>query len=180
MNALGHLVLLLTLPHHGISALGHVSLLSTSRSKGVSELPKKCFSCKCWAKGGGNEGGGPKRSQDQKRQVQAKDGTDIANAAKAGSSSEDESWAVIIKADDAPSQGEPYDMQSALIASSDSALTKSEAELYDSGASRHMSPLQHRFTNLRSIPLVPSPLPTIACSMPPAWAILKSMSRGLT
>jgi hypothetical protein len=87
----------------------------------------ECFNCKkkghymseCWAKGGGNEGGGPKKSQDQKyNKFKAKDGKDTANAARAESSSEDESWAVITKIDDAPSEGESYDMQSAQILSS--------------------------------------------------------------
>ena len=59
------------------------------------------------------------------------DGRDTANTAWAESSSEDESWAVIVEVNNA---------------------TSGESELYDSGASRHMSPFQHRFTNLRSIP----------------------------
>jgi hypothetical protein len=58
-------------------------------------------------------------------------------------------------ANDAPSNasGEPYDMQPALIASL--ALTRSESKLYDSGASQHLSPFQHCFTDLRSIPPCP-------------------------
>ena len=124
-------------------------------NKNKSKRDVECFNCKrkghykseCWAKGGGNEGGGPKKPQDKDKSNNGKDAT---NTARAESSSEDESWAVIVEADDAPSEGEPHDMQSALIASS--ALTRSESELYDSGASRHMSPFQHRFTNLHSIP----------------------------
>ena len=85
--------------------------------------------------------------QEESDKSKAKDGKDTA---KAEMSSEYESWKVIVEADKAPSQGEPYDTQSALSASI--ALTKSETELYDSGASRHISPFQHRFSNLRSIP----------------------------
>jgi hypothetical protein len=72
----------------------------------------ECFNCKrkghykseCWAKGGSNEGGGPKnpRGYDQSK---AKDGKDTANAAET-ESSEDESWAVIVEIDDAPSKEE--------------------------------------------------------------------------
>ena len=119
----------------------------------------ECFNCKkkghykseCWAKGGGDKGGGPRKSK-------AKDGRDTANAADAESSSEDEAWAVIIEANNATSGEEPHTMQSALIANV--AHTRSESELYDSGASRHMSPFQHRFTNLCSIP----PRPIIAAN----------------
>ena len=105
----------------------------------------ECFNCnkkghfksECWAKGSSNEGGGPKRSQDQRRDKStAKDGRDTANTAQAESSSEDESWAVIVKVGDA---------------------TSGESELYNSGASRHMSPFKHRLrvTNLSSIPPCP-------------------------
>ena len=127
----------------------------------------ECFNCKkrghykseCWAKGGGDEGGGPKKEGKSK----AKDGKskDAANAAKdSGSSeSEEESWAamddytdgsmaIVVEIDDAPSEGESRDQLSILAASA----LGSEAELYDSGASRHMSPFSHHFTNLRSIP----------------------------
>jgi transposase InsO family protein len=130
----------------------------------------ECFNCKkrghykseCWAKGGGDEGGGPKKSSKSSK-AKAGKGKDAANAAEGSDSSEsgDESWAVIddktdgsmatiVEVDGASSEGEPCDQQSAFLTSS--ALTGSEAELYDSGASRHMSPFQHRFTNLRSIP----------------------------
>ena len=131
---------------------------ATEAEKTRSKRDIECFNCKrkghykseCWAKGGGNEGGGPRRPRDGYGD-KTNDGKDAANAAKEDKSpSEDESWAVIDEIDDAPSQGEPYDTQSALTVYS--APTASETELYDSGASRHMSPFQHRFTNLRSIP----------------------------
>ena len=59
---------------------------------------------------------------------------------------EDESWTVIVKINKTPSARE----HSALTASI--APTKPESELYDSGASRYMSPFWHRFINLVSIP----------------------------
>jgi gag-polypeptide of LTR copia-type len=124
----------------------------------------ECFNCKkkghykaeCWAKGGGDEGGGPKkrRESDGKQgkadKQRTKEHKDSANAADTGASSEDESWAAIVEDDDAPGEGESCFLQSALIGSP--TRTKSEAELYDSGASRHMSPYRHLFTNLRDIP----------------------------
>ena len=130
---------------------------ATKTNKKKSKKDVECFNCKkkghykseCWVKGGGNEGGGPKKTQD-KGKFKTTNGRDNASAAKAESSSEDKFWAVIVEVDDAPSEGEPYDLQSALIASS--ALTKTETELYDSGASQHMSPFQHHFTHLHSIP----------------------------
>jgi len=77
----------------------------------------ECFNCKkkghikaeCWVKGGDKEGQGPKRSKDcdadkEKGKTNSKDrnkgkGKDSANAAQE-ESSDDESWAVIVAADD--------------------------------------------------------------------------------
>ena len=60
----------------------------------------------------------------------------------------------MVDTDITPDEGKSYNTSSALTDSA--ALTsesaKSEVELYDSGASRHMSPFSHRFTNLHSIP----------------------------
>ena len=102
-----------------------------------SKRDVECFNCKkkghykseCWAKGGGDEGGGPKKSQESDKS-KAKDGKDTANAAKAEMSSEDESWTVIVEADDAPTQGELYDTQSALSASSLAQHSPSQRQNY--------------------------------------------------
>src|SRR5713226_4275496 len=140
---------------------------ATEADKKAKKKEVECFNCKkkghykseCWAKGGGKEGEGPKKPRDKdksskgKNKSKAKDGKDHANAAEAEtSSSEDESWVVIVEVDDVPSQGESYSTQSAL--SVHAALTKArpKAEIYDSGASHHMSPFLHHFTNLHSIP----------------------------
>ena len=125
----------------------------------------ECLNCKkrghvkadCWVKGGGDEGGGARRRRERegkgdKGKSKAKDGKDKANAAETEASSGDESWAVIVAVDDAPNQGESYHPQSALTDSASLTDARTEAELYDSGASRHMSPFLHRFTNLRTIP----------------------------
>ena len=126
---------------------------ATKADKRKSKKDVECFNCKrkghykseCLAKGGSNEGGGPKKPQDKDKFKNDKDALNTAET----ESSEDESWAVIVKVDDAPSEGENY------VLTASSALTKSKSELYDSGASCHMSPFQHHFTNLRSIPSHP-------------------------
>jgi len=111
----------------------------------------ECYNChkkghyksQCWAKGGGDEGNWPKNpKQDGDEKDKSK--RDSANAA-------DESWAAIMDADDARDEGKSCNTLSALT---DSAplTSRPEVELYDSGASRHMSPFSHRFTNLHSIP----------------------------
>src|SRR5713226_6887211 len=137
----------------------------------------ECFNChrkghyksECWAKGGGKEGEGLKKStkcEDSEDKAKDKHTRDSANAATE-ESSKDESWAAIIDVDD-EGEGETCNMLSALTDSA--ALTtdsKPNVELYDSGASRHMSPSCHRFTNLRSIP----PRPITAANGKPFYAI---------
>ncbi len=59
-----------------------------------------------------------------------------------------ESWAAIVNADD---DSESYNTLSASIESVALTSPKPKVELYNSGASRHMSPFSHRFINLRSI-----------------------------
>lgn len=103
------------------------------------------YKSECWAKGSGKKGG-PKKPQDKymfKSKV-------TINAVETELFLEDKSWAVIIKVDNAPNEGESYNVQSAQIAS---LAPKTELELYDSEASCHIFHFQHCFTNLRSIPL---------------------------
>ncbi len=110
----------------------------------------KCHNChkkghyksQCWAKGGRDEGGGPRRPRrDEDKSRGAKESASTAK-------DKDESWAAIVDADD---DGESYNTLSASTESVALTSPKPEVELYDSGASRHMSPFSHRFTNLRSI-----------------------------
>ena len=151
----------------------------------------KCFNCKrkghykseCWAKGGGNEGGGPKNPRG-KEQSKTKDGKDTANAAET-ESSEDESWAVIVEIDDAPSKGEH------LAITASAAPIKSESvSCTDDAWCISLVPLSDYMTweplvtcplsniaSLTSDPshLAPSSPPTITPSTPLAWAISESM-----
>jgi hypothetical protein len=55
----------------------------------------------------------------------------------------------------APDDGKSYNTLSALMDSAALTSVRPEVELYDSGASWHMSPFSHHFTNLHSIPPCP-------------------------
>ena len=120
----------------------------------------ECYNChkmghyksECWSKGGGREGQGPRRprrSEDSKdKDKGTKDSANVATERSPG----DESWAAMVDTVDAPDEGKSYDTLSALMDSAALTSVRPEVELYDSGASRHMSPFSHRFTNLHSIP----------------------------
>ena len=113
-----------------------------------SSKPKKqCSNCNkhghvkadCWAKGGGKEGQGPKRNKDK-----GKDSTAVAEE------KEIEAWAAMEEI-----QAEEDDIKIAAAVGSPSAQPEcvhhTATELYDSGASRHMSPFQDRFLNYQAI-----------------------------
>ena len=140
----------------------------------------ECFNCKkkghikadCWAKGGGKEGQRPQRGKKRDNKDKNKD-----NAAGATDTGDDiESWAVLVSdseedlyeqdgkswsfveeeySADEDSLEDSEDLYEALSEDSqDQAMNASgntEAELYDSGASRHTTPYRHRFTNYRTI-----------------------------
>ena len=113
---------------------------------------KECTNCKrrghvqedCWAKGGGQEGGGPKRGQGRGKE----------RAAAADDSADIEAWAAITEIE---WEGEGEESQQAAAAASGARTSKEvESELYDSGASRHMSPFRHRFITYH--PIDPRPI----------------------
>ena len=56
---------------------------------------------KCWAKGGNEEGGGPKKSKDK----ETRGSTDTVNTAETKASSGDEPGAAIVEIDDVPREG---------------------------------------------------------------------------
>ena len=91
----------------------------------------------CWAKGGGKEGQGPKRKG------RAQEGA--AAAETAADESQLEAWAAI---EDACEGGDEHVAAAGSTRANDGVQT----ELYDSGASRHMSPFRDRFVTYRSIP----------------------------
>jgi hypothetical protein len=111
---------------------------------GKNRRPKRdieCFNCKkrghmrvdCWAKGGGKEGQGPKK-RDQDSAVSAEEKQQQPDL---------EAWAAI---EDVPEESD----QCSLVSKS-----HTESELYDSGASCHMSPFRQQFVSYRSIPPCP-------------------------
>jgi hypothetical protein len=114
---------------------------------GNSKPKKQCSNCNkrghvkadCWAKGGGKEGQGPKRNKDK--------GKDSSAAAE---EKEIEAWAAMEE-----TQAEEDDIEIAAAAGSPSAqperVHRTATELYDSGASRHMSPFRDRFLNYQAI-----------------------------
>ena len=122
-----------------------------SKGKGNDKRRDKrkveCFNChktghyksECWAKGGSKEGQGPKRSKAAKDE-----------AAPAEEQAENlEAWAAVEEADS------PTEVAAAVgrsPAQPERGHGKSTTELYDSGASRHMSPFGERFANYRTIP----------------------------
>ena len=112
----------------------------------------ECFNChkkghtkaECWAKGGGNEGGGPKGKKGKKGDKEKEDekGGKKAEASTAEHSEpEIDAWAVIEEIEETP-QVPVLAMQGE---------TCNQSELYDSGASRHMSPFRKSFTTYRKI-----------------------------
>jgi len=123
----------------------------------------KCFNCKkrghvitdCWAKGGGKEGQGPKKCGGRGRGRGARQSGasgDAAAATKQGGSgtADIEAWAAITEA------GEDDDDAAPLIpAMAADEVAHAETELYDSGASRHMTPYRERFVTYREIPACP-------------------------
>jgi hypothetical protein len=93
----------------------------------------------CWAKGGGNEGGGPKR-RDRKS-----DGEKSSKKSQAAAADEKEpdieAWPVSEASEDLIPRLSAMGMQDNNI----------QCELFDSGASRHMSPHRKSFVTYRSI-----------------------------
>jgi hypothetical protein len=99
----------------------------------------ECFHChkkghikaECWAKGGGNEGGGPKSRKDKKNG--AKDNAKDSAAAAADKSADIEAWPLIEVIEEEQDEDE---MSADLSAAANDEARTQETELYDSGASR--------------------------------------------
>jgi transposase InsO family protein len=123
----------------------------------------ECFNCHkrghmkadCWAKGGGKEGQGPRRrrnsSKDGGKKADTAAGAEQAGDKSAGGKDKDEdveAWAVVEEEED---EDEPPQIP-AMAADE---ARDAEVELFDSGASRHMSPFRERFVTYRDIPARP-------------------------
>jgi transposase InsO family protein len=136
------------------------------------------YKSECWAKGGDKEGQYPPRregntSNDNRNRGNHSDTNNGNNRNgqnrnnnrsnnrndKANSASADiEAWAAIEEIEDydpsdySSTDHHPITPHIAYSAGQVSTQPQVEVELYDSGASRHMSPFRHRFTNYRTIP----------------------------
>ena len=92
----------------------------------------------CWAKGGGDEGGGRKRKPK-------KEG-DKSNVAESSEKVPDiEAWFAVENTED----NDGAVPRVPIIAAQ--GITQAQSELYDSGASRHMSPFREQFVSYRKI-----------------------------
>ena len=109
--------------------------------------PVECFNChklghcrsKCWAKGRGNEGGGPKKFKESKDSMsKAKEKKDKL-----------EVWAAMVL------PGEPAVVAAAAGKPHAQAECGTMTKLYDSKASQHMSPFRDRFIKYTEIVLHP-------------------------
>jgi hypothetical protein len=116
----------------------------------------ECYNCRkirhykseCWAKGGGKEGQGPQWGRG------AKD--DAAPAVE--QSEETKAWATIEEIKEPDLTSNPGDIAATAghsPAQPDPGHGQAQGELYNSRASRHMSPFGERFANYKSIPLRP-------------------------
>ena len=118
----------------------------------VTKPKKQCSNCKkcghvkadCWAKGDGKEGQGPRKNKDKEE------------TAAVAEEKELEAWAMIIGEEDVAEEDHVE-----VVAAAGSSLVQPEwvrgtsIELYDSGASRHMTPSRDRFLTYQSIPRIP-------------------------
>ena len=120
---------------------GQEEALGANAGKGKkSKKDVECFNCKkkghmksdCWAKGGGKEGQGPKKKAQKS-----------ATTADKQQQPDIEAWAAVEEVLE-------EDSQSIFMCK-----PRIEGELYDSGASCHMSPFRHNFISYRPIPLCP-------------------------
>ena len=108
----------------------------------------ECFNCHnkghmkadCWAKGGGKEGQGPKKKTGANE--------DAAAASEKSQADDIEAWAVIEEVSEEVAES----VYGPAIVEEPPLKVEVEAELYDSGASRHMSPFRHKFATYQSIP----------------------------
>jgi hypothetical protein len=127
---------------NGKSAGGQDEALTADANKQKkSKKDLECFNCRkcghiradCWAKGGGKEGQGPKRK--------GQDGTVSANQQEQSKQPDLEAWAAIEEVTDEEQSQSSFASEPC-----------TESELYDSGASCHMSPFRQQFISYRPIP----------------------------
>jgi hypothetical protein len=137
----------------------------------------------CWAKGGGKEGQRPPRKNDNENRndnrqenrrnrgrsndnscdnrnnsnnQNSNNRSNNRNVSASTATDDPGAWAAITEIDDDPSTFIPIPDTAYTVPTGQK--PEIEIELYDSGASRHMSPFRHHFTNYNAIP--PRPVGT--------------------
>ena len=118
-----------------------------TKKKKKNKKDVECFNCgnkghyksDCWAKGGGKEGQGPKQK--------GKDKDSAASAEQSQLQPDIEAWAAIEEVSEEDQSQQSFASE-----------LRTESELYDSGASCHMSPFRSQFISFRPIP--PHPILT--------------------
>src|SRR6267142_1251595 len=123
------------------------------KDKSKDKKKVECYNChktghyksKCWAKGSGKEGQGPRRGKGMK---------DDATPAEE-KSEETEAWAAIEDIKELESTAHPEDIVATAGCTQSQpsqGCMRALGKLYNSGALCHMSPFSERFTNYHSIP----------------------------
>ena len=131
----------------GKQAEGQDEALTADATKKKSKKDIECFNCQkprhvkaeCWAKGGGKEGQGPKR-----KGWKGKDSAASAEQSQSQPQPDIEAWAAIEEVSEEDTSQQSFASELC-----------TEGELYDSGASCHMSPFRSQFISFRPIPLHP-------------------------
>jgi hypothetical protein len=148
------IVLKLAIDEYERRTLGNTqneALAADSKTKGKGKKRDvECTNCKkrghtkaeCWAKGGGNEGGGPKRKDRKGDDKDDKGSKKTQAAATEEQQSDIEAWTV---------SEVPEALLPCLPVMETENFVGYQCELFDSGASRHMSPDRKSFVNYRSI-----------------------------
>ena len=135
----------------------------------------------CWAKGGGKEGQRPNRQKPQDKDKSTNTVASVADknedieswaaitvdeysescgawAMQYNADDEDESWATIEELSDEEDESASMQEMPEEIANITNSPTSNKVKLYDSGASRHISPFRNQFITYRVI--TPHPITT--------------------
>ena len=124
------------IPDEALAADSHKGKKGKKRNVKCDNCHKKGHTkAECWAKGGGNKGGGPKQKD---KKADEGDGKKAEAAAVEQTDADIEAWAVVEELPKVP-----------IVAIQGKSAV--QCELFDSGASRHMSLTCESFTNYKKI-----------------------------
>ncbi|GBE86172.1 hypothetical protein SCP_0900490 [Sparassis crispa] len=139
-------------PESALSAKADTRSRSHSKSRGHSAKSKdaECYNCgrkghfsrDCWREGGGKEGQGPKDQASKK-------------GGSSSSNSKGRSSANTAVSDDNQTHAFTATFDSAALVHHPATLPDVEIEVYDSGATRHMTPYRDSFVSFEPMPVKP-------------------------